>query len=630
MRPYTLLLSGCALGAVVAFSACNAPGPGGRYVVGTASSDLGTVNGTTQQTATPFNQNAGGADAVLTNPAVQSTLAQRGIEGGTGPRISTPPAGGPGTYVLAAAAQGLASMLRGPGTATFAGTNLREFSAEGTTLQNTGGLSGNLFGDNVIAWGRWSYNPNLAVEVNSFFKTTTNGQTTLGPSTGGAFHFLIGTPTPVANLPASGVVNYSLFGSTHPTTRSLNPADQNANALLGASMAVLWGGADTRIGIDFLLAMTTGDGVSHSWQATSTGGLANPGASQIRLVQGTSTFSGSIGATTTDPTKCVFMGRSCSASVNGLFAGSTAERAGFAYEIVDPGSGPVIWGTAAFTAGSTASPGGSPTPPGGSPTPPGGSPTPPGPSTVTLLSRTSPIATTFSGGPNESPFLVSNSGSVAQNADGSINSLAVSAGVGSFTRGTTSSSEVGGDTMITWGRWTDGTPGGVLFGGSPGALSANQALHYIAGVPTPTANLPASGNAIYTMMGATSPTFGNGVGGPGTVTAGALSVAWGGAATTKIGLDVSLTMAGDTSYRIQTTGGIATPGNSQIGINAGTSLFSGNVPMSAIGRACNGGGCSANIAGFFAGNAAERAGVAFGITNGNLANGVFGAAAFRQ
>jgi len=598
MRPYTSLLAGFSVAALLVFTACSSTKHGGSFVVSNASTDIASNNRSFLQT----------------NPYVPSADGPRSVQNSSLAGSNVSP-----HLMLAAAALGLTggSTVMGPGEATFNFNQLLKFSPDPqtTTLSfNTGIITGS--SDGLVAWGRWAYNPIQGNATYNFFKTTTGNSTTLSPlEQNGGFHYVVGAPTPVASLPTSGTVNYNLLGASQPTRRSSSGADNNATTFQSGSLAVLWGGASTKIGVDFVVSTPGGTGLLQTYHASTTGGLANPGASQLGLTSGTSTFAGSIFATTTDANACFGNGGQCVTNVSGFFAGPAAERAGLSYVINPGGNG--IYGAAAFTTGAVVNA--------------------PAGATSAVLAQMNPVNITFAGGPANPPFIVASNGSVTQNADFSLSAFTASPGVADFTRGTTSSGEVGSDGIITWGRWILGTPGGILFGSAPNALTNTQALHYIAGVPTSPAALPISGTATFNLLGATSPTFGNGIGGVGSVTAGTLAVAWGGSATTKIGMDMSINMPGDAIYRIQTTGGLATPGTSQIAINPGSSLFSGNIsmPNPTAGRACLAGGCIANISGFFAGAAAERAGVAYGLSDGTLSggipiNGIFGAAAFKR
>lgn len=171
----------------------------------------------------------------------------------------------------------------------------------------------------------------------------------------------------------------------------------------------------------------------------------------------------------------------------------------------------------------------------------------------------------------------------------------------------------GNDGIIAWGRWLGTTssttcpdgcnpPSSVTFGPSDG-------WHYVVGIPTP--DMPTSGTATFSMIGATlasSPTLGNG-----TFT-GALNVDFGsGALQAKMDINFASGSAnfayGDTSLSSPLSG----------------STFSGS-GSSTSGSLCVN-GCGLSFSGFFAGDDAIRAGVAYQIQT-NTGDSINGAAAF--
>jgi FecR protein len=150
------------------------------------------------------------------------------------------------------------------------------------------------------------------------------------------------------------------------------------------------------------------------------------------------------------------------------------------------------------------------------------------------------------------------------------------------------------DGIIGWGRWV-GTTSGT---GAPHPMTG--VFDYITGIPTPTATMPTTGVATYSLMGYTSPTatdLSTGYNVNGTLTA-----TFGGAGPN---VAVNMTVANPVnSYTI----------NGQTTINGST--FTG------IGVATTGNGittclstCSTSINGFFAGTNAERAGLSYSIND---------------
>jgi hypothetical protein len=194
-------------------------------------------------------------------------------------------------------------------------------------------------------------------------------------------------------------------------------------------------------------------------------------------------------------------------------------------------------------------------------------------------------------------------------------------GTDTYVKNTAQGADMGGDALITWGRWTNGTPQLLGTGGGPydgATIGVEQGFHYVIGKPSP--SLPATGTANFTLLGATKPTFSDGSASfpAGTLTSTgpiAMAVEWGGTAATKLGVDLTVTMPNDVAYRIQTPGGIANPGDGANTLTTGGSaMFSGfSVPVTTtgVGRACSGGACDATIKGLFSGTDGARAGLVY-------------------
>lgn len=459
--------------------------------------------------------------------------------------------------------------------------------------------------DATIAWGRW---------VNGTPQLTGSGggpidMTAIGAEQG--LHYVIGKPTP-PTLPASGTANFTLLGATKPTFGD-GSASFPAGTLTSTgavAMAVEWGGnAGTRIGLD-LTATMPNDG---SYRIQSTGGVATPSTSEL-TTGGNSRFSGTVPVSVTGADRACG-GASCQASVQGLFAGMSAERAGINY-LIAPAGPPLatqgIIGAAAFLRSTPAffpfdmTPGG-----------------------IEMIQ----------GGPDGFPLQRwTGINAITQDASGVLTGYD-RLGDG-FVKNTAQAVDAGGDALITWGRWTNGTPQGLGTGGGPYSLTsidAEKGWHYLIGKPTPT--LPATGTANFTLLGATKPTFGDGSAAfpAGTLTStGAIPMAveWGGNAGTRIGLDLTVTMPNDGAYRLQTTGGVATPSTSELSTSGTASFSSLSVPVTTTGgaRACMGGACTGMVNGFFAGPNAERAGVGYKIGDNMTltTRGIIGAAALKR
>jgi hypothetical protein len=177
-----------------------------------------------------------------------------------------------------------------------------------------------------------------------------------------------------------------------------------------------------------------------------------------------------------------------------------------------------------------------------------------------------------------------------------------------------SHAEFGTDGILAWGRWIGPVTTPDSFSGTE-SYGANQGLHYVIGMPTP--SMPQSGPATYTLIGATSPTDINGIIAPGTFS-GTMSVTdW---STGVITMDLNVDMPaaglgylinGDAQFSGSAFSGSFVKGQGVIGTNLNSCASS----------------CSAGVEGFISGATGERAGVAYHINdNGSL--DIVGAAAF--
>lgn len=178
-----------------------------------------------------------------------------------------------------------------------------------------------------------------------------------------------------------------------------------------------------------------------------------------------------------------------------------------------------------------------------------------------------------------------------------------------------SHADFGTDGILAWGRWI-----GPVTGDSCGDgcvvdenYGSNQGFHYVVG--SPTASMPTIGTASYTLIGATKPTYVDGLNAPGTLS-GSLSVDFG---QLTVGVNLNVAMP-DNSFNIGGSAFIGRLGPSFSG-DSGQSL-------TVSGTDC-GSGCSAFVSGFFAGASAERAGLGYHIGTGSGRN-VIGAAAFAK
>jgi len=174
--------------------------------------------------------------------------------------------------------------------------------------------------------------------------------------------------------------------------------------------------------------------------------------------------------------------------------------------------------------------------------------------------------------------------------------------------------DFGTDGILAWGRWI----GNVNFFGTLEAYNSNSGLHYVIGLPT--AVMPQSGSATYTLLGATSPTYIDGSSAPGTLS-GSLSVFFG--VEGSVGMNLNVAMPDGKGYAI--TGSAFLPSSS--------AFFSGQtgqgLSASGSGGACLS-GCGARVDGFFAGTSAERVGLGYHIDDFLAQKDVVGAAAFKK
>ena len=188
----------------------------------------------------------------------------------------------------------------------------------------------------------------------------------------------------------------------------------------------------------------------------------------------------------------------------------------------------------------------------------------------------------------------------------------------SFTLGAGGShADFGTDGILAWGRWIGPVTGDTCGNGCTLNVNynANQGLHYVVGVPTPT--MPQIGTATYMLIGATQPTYLDGTVPPGTFS-GSLNVDF---QRLTVGLNLSVGIDNK---------GYAIGGNAVIS----GSTFSGTSTTVTVagtaGTGCVSGGCNANVDGFFAGTNAARAGLAYQVIDSGNGRNIFGAAAFAK
>jgi len=167
------------------------------------------------------------------------------------------------------------------------------------------------------------------------------------------------------------------------------------------------------------------------------------------------------------------------------------------------------------------------------------------------------------------------------------------------------------DGIIGWGRWVGNTTG---TGAGPNPLTAGN-FDYITGIPT--AAMPTTGTATYSLIGYTTPVATN----PlitGLIVNGTLSANFG---NSTVGVNMAIA---------NSTNNYAISGSAAIG--PGTATFSGSIPIAynpAYPTNCTG-GCTTSVNGFFAGTNASRAGLSYSINDTSVGNIIHGVAAFTK
>lgn len=169
--------------------------------------------------------------------------------------------------------------------------------------------------------------------------------------------------------------------------------------------------------------------------------------------------------------------------------------------------------------------------------------------------------------------------------------------------------DFGTDGILAWGRWI----GTVTANNTSQTYDGTQGLHYVVGLPT--ATLPQSGEATYTVLGATSPTFVDGGVSPGTFS-GKLIVDFG-LRSSGVKLDLNVGIGGN-AYPIIGTAPLS-----------GSTFQAFGILVNDANGVCGFCGCSAQVQGFFAGPSAERAGLGYQIDT-SLNGQIVGAAAFKK
>lgn len=166
------------------------------------------------------------------------------------------------------------------------------------------------------------------------------------------------------------------------------------------------------------------------------------------------------------------------------------------------------------------------------------------------------------------------------------------------------------DGIIGWGRWAgSNTPTGA----AP-ALTTAGIFDYVVGIPT--AAMPTTGTATYSLIGYTSPTATSGA--TGFTVNGTLSANF---VNSTVGVNMSVGNAA-TTYTFNNT---ATP----FAISGSNFTGAAIVTSSSSPTFCTG-GCTTAVNGFFIGTGASRAGLSYSITDTMVNNHIQGVAAFAK
>lgn len=174
----------------------------------------------------------------------------------------------------------------------------------------------------------------------------------------------------------------------------------------------------------------------------------------------------------------------------------------------------------------------------------------------------------------------------------------------------------GFDGTVGWGRFYGTatlTEGGFV---TTKTFGVDQGLHSVVGIPS--AAMPTTGFATYSLAGATRPTLDSGAWTAGAVTGGSMSVDFFSVVPSVSG-NLQFTMNA-TSFNMSFSGDVS-GGNRFSGLTGSVSSTSGP---------CVSTGCTPSVHGFFAGTNAGKAGISYAISGGTLPSTVRGAAVYTQ
>lgn len=167
-----------------------------------------------------------------------------------------------------------------------------------------------------MAWARWT-NGNV-VTTGLFAGTTAVGAN-------GGYHVMTGTPP--TSVPTSGKVDYELIATTAATDNL-----GSAPGTVSGDLAIQFG-TTSKVGYEMLMEVG-----GRSWAVATTGGAANPAASEVNLTLGGGgpTFGGAFNSTNNTITAgggaCP---ASCIVNVSGALYGANGVHAGVAMNVID-------------------------------------------------------------------------------------------------------------------------------------------------------------------------------------------------------------------------------------------------------------------------------------------------------
>jgi hypothetical protein len=280
----------------------------------TPPSETNTQPQTSTQPVQPEEQ--GYVEGNQVNPDGTAKILPAVLVSGSGFAAAITFAGGaaPGTPRIEGG-DGATAVFNGAGQLTELTLNSETYKMQGSTLD---------FGtDGIVAWGRW-------VGTMTTTRSDCGGQqvspcsATYSQTQG--LHYVIGMPTPV--MPTQGTGSYTLAGATTPTY-----ADGSglSTAKFSGSLSMDFGA--NRVSGQFNVNMQ--DGHTYAW-----GIAVNPTGALFQQGNQSVVHSGP------GPAQC---SSGCQASVQGFFAGASAERAGISYHIRDGNNiGKEVFGAAAF------------------------------------------------------------------------------------------------------------------------------------------------------------------------------------------------------------------------------------------------------------------------------------------